>query len=117
VKIIWAEDSFILGEAPDRDYWLAKEHAGFKFHSATATWRGDVEALEKLRRVKDKISAGLTINQGALDVYLEYQNSRTLTASRATDADIDIPAPAGLEYLPYQKAGIAFALRVFGDLK
>ncbi|MDZ7355775.1 MAG: DEAD/DEAH box helicase [candidate division KSB1 bacterium] len=30
--------------------------------------------------------------------------------SRATDADIDIPAPEGLEYLPFQKAGIAYAL-------
>ncbi len=30
-----------------------------------------------------------------------------LEASRATDAKIEIPAPQGLEYLPYQKAGIA----------
>lgn len=36
--------------------------------------------------------------------------------SRATDADVAIPCPSGLTYLPYQKAGIAFALRVFGDL-
>jgi SWI/SNF-related matrix-associated actin-dependent regulator 1 of chromatin subfamily A len=27
-----------------------------------------------------------------------------------TDADIDIPAPAGFGYLPYQKAGISYAL-------
>jgi len=37
-------------------------------------------------------------------------------ASKATDAAVEIPAPPGLEYLPYQKAGIAFALRCFGDL-
>lgn len=30
--------------------------------------------------------------------------------SRATDADIEIPAPEGLAYLPYQKAGIAYAV-------
>jgi SWI/SNF-related matrix-associated actin-dependent regulator of chromatin subfamily A-like protein 1 len=29
--------------------------------------------------------------------------------SRAKDADIDVPAPEGLSYLPYQRAGIAFA--------
>src|SRR5215831_8817707 len=29
--------------------------------------------------------------------------------SRATNADIDIPCPAGLAYLPYQRAGIAYA--------
>jgi SWI/SNF-related matrix-associated actin-dependent regulator 1 of chromatin subfamily A len=29
--------------------------------------------------------------------------------SRATDADVDIPCPAGLAYLPYQRAAIAYA--------
>lgn len=41
---------------------------------------------------------------------------RSHDASRAVDADIDIPAPEGLNYLPFQKAGIAYALRKFGDL-
>jgi SWI/SNF-related matrix-associated actin-dependent regulator 1 of chromatin subfamily A len=31
-------------------------------------------------------------------------------ASRATDADIEIPCPDGLEYMPFQRAGIAYAL-------
>jgi SWI/SNF-related matrix-associated actin-dependent regulator 1 of chromatin subfamily A len=30
-------------------------------------------------------------------------------ASRATDAEIDVPAPDGLAYLPYQRAGVAYA--------
>lgn len=34
-----------------------------------------------------------------------------IEASRQADADVVIPAPAGLEYLPYQKAGIAYASR------
>lgn len=32
-----------------------------------------------------------------------------LEESRATDSDVQIPAPDGLEYLPFQKAGIIFA--------
>jgi len=40
-------------------------------------------------------------------------------ASRATDSVIDIPSPDGLEYLPFQRAGIAYALgrdaTLFGD--
>jgi len=32
------------------------------------------------------------------------------TASRATDAVLDVPRPQGLEYLPFQRAGIAYAL-------
>lgn len=35
----------------------------------------------------------------------------TVAASRATDANIDVPCPDGLAYLPYQKAGIAYAMR------
>jgi len=38
-------------------------------------------------------------------------------ASRADDAEIDIPKPDGLEYLGYQKAGIKYALIKFGLLK
>ncbi len=38
-----------------------------------------------------------------------------LAASRATSSDIEIPAPDGLAYLPFQKAGIEFILRVWGD--
>lgn len=31
-------------------------------------------------------------------------------ASRATNADITIPAPEGLEYMPFQKAGVAYGM-------
>lgn len=34
----------------------------------------------------------------------------TLEMSRATDAAIDVPAPDGREYMPFQRAGIAFCL-------
>lgn len=34
--------------------------------------------------------------------------------SRAASADVELPAPAGLDYLPFQKAGIASALNRFG---
>lgn len=34
-------------------------------------------------------------------------------ASRAVDAEIDIPCPPGLAYRPYQKAGVKFALDAF----
>jgi hypothetical protein len=44
---------------------------------------------------------------------------RRLAQSRATDANVEIPAPPGLAYEGYQKAGIAYALQhkdtLFGD--
>jgi len=34
-----------------------------------------------------------------------------IDASRATEADLEIPCPPGLAYMPFQKAGIAYALK------
>lgn len=39
------------------------------------------------------------------------QREEALQASRAISVDIDIPAPNNLDYLPFQKAGIAYALK------
>jgi len=36
-------------------------------------------------------------------------NDQAIADSQAVDADIEIPVPAGLAYLPYQRAGIAYA--------
>jgi len=33
-----------------------------------------------------------------------------MVASRATSADVDVPSPPGLSYLPFQRAGIAYVL-------
>ena len=35
----------------------------------------------------------------------------SLKASRAEDADVTIPAPEGMEYMPFQRAGISYALK------
>lgn len=38
------------------------------------------------------------------------KRKETVQASRATDADIEIPIPDGLDYMPFQRAGIQFAI-------
>lgn len=40
----------------------------------------------------------------------QHELKQAREASRATDADIEIPSPEGLDYLPFQRAGIAYAL-------
>lgn len=52
------------------------------------------------------------------EVSLEEAAKRhvALAASKATDSAIVVPAPEGLDYLPYQRAGIAFALEKPGTL-
>ena len=39
----------------------------------------------------------------------EHEDTLTLSRAASLDSDIDIPAPDGLEYLPFQRAGIAYA--------
>lgn len=48
----------------------------------------------------------------------EYMQKKAdaMAQSRAVDADVNIPAPPGLEYRPYQRAGIRFALNCIGRL-
>ncbi len=40
----------------------------------------------------------------------QQAKAEQIDASRATDAELDIPKPDGFNYLPYQRAGIAYAL-------
>lgn len=48
-----------------------------------------------------------------------HARAEAVEQSRATDAEITVPAPAGLAYMPFQRAGIRFALgrtaTLFGD--
>jgi len=41
---------------------------------------------------------------------IKKSRSESIEASRATKADIDLPKPEGLDYRPFQKAGIRYAL-------
>lgn len=63
-------------------------------------WSPRIEDATKLRRF---------CNQRALEVMKSHLAK--LRASRALDAEITIPAPAGLAYKPFQRGGIAYAVR------
>ena len=49
-----------------------------------------------------------------LDQAVTARREENLTLSRAADADVQIPVPEGLAYMPFQKAGILWACRQFG---
>ena len=77
--------------------------AGFRWDAANKRWyTADVGTAAKLREYADATTSAAL--ERKIVVYAAAK-----IASRATDANIDIPAPAGLSYLPFQKAGIAFA--------
>ena len=86
---------------------VAKE-ARFRFDGNTKTWwTNDPEiALRVVPAVDPKKSAGVI---GQAKAELAKKNA-TIEASQAADAKVELPCPAGLSYLPYQRAGIAYAM-------
>lgn len=61
----------------------------------------------------------------AARAYRDPEGAAAVAASHAVDADIDVPAPEGIDpltarpfsYLPFQLAGVVYCLKKFGDLK
>ena len=74
-------------------------------------WKSDKSALQAagLGWGKD-LSENWQICWWQNDTETAKQQEEAISASKATDAKVQIPCPKGLAYLPYQKAGIAFGL-------
>jgi SWI/SNF-related matrix-associated actin-dependent regulator 1 of chromatin subfamily A len=72
---------------PDRRHWWTR----YPERAAQLAKYADEPLRSELLRIADRIR-------------------HTREASRATDADVQVPAPNGLEYYPYQKASIKFLL-------
>lgn len=70
--------------------------------------------LSKLK--ENRPSSGVFISQQALS---EFQRASTVLDSFATESTLDIPHPPGIDYLPFQRAGISYAaqhlLTLIGD--
>ncbi len=73
-------------------------------------WRREKETLKSAGISVKKVGERFVVCRWE-DLGAEHQAklAEAREASRATPADIAIPAPAGLAYLPYQRAGINFA--------
>lgn len=85
--------------------------AGFRWDPAAKVWwTTDETKAAKISR-PDAVAA---INAERMEAARAAQAA--IEASRATDSDRDIPAPAGLAYLPYQRGGIAYAMERDGVL-
>jgi SWI/SNF-related matrix-associated actin-dependent regulator 1 of chromatin subfamily A len=83
------------------------KHAGFKWCPVPYEkgWYTDDP------RVAEKLKKFISLEDiDKLEQQLNKINDK-LQESQATNADIEIPAPEGLQYMPFQKAGINFALK------
>jgi SWI/SNF-related matrix-associated actin-dependent regulator 1 of chromatin subfamily A len=88
--------------------------AGFRWDPANRQWF----------TISPEVAAKLATPEAAQAMLAQHQakqaaRQEAIVLSRAADADLDLPCPAGLAYLPYQRAGIGAALDrpnvLFGD--
>jgi SWI/SNF-related matrix-associated actin-dependent regulator 1 of chromatin subfamily A len=112
MKITFWKGVFVADASPSEHGKLKR--AGFEPHEPTLCedasrckacrakigrryWSNRVEAATRLRSF---------CTEKALQVMKDHL--RKLASSRSVSSDIQVPAPPGLQYLPYQKAGIAY---------
>lgn len=90
--------------SPDPAVADRARRAGFTYIERSNLWlTRDAYVASRLR--------DLANDEAMARIDAEMRTHRASVAdSRATEANVLIPAPEGLEYLPYQKAGIRFAL-------
>jgi SWI/SNF-related matrix-associated actin-dependent regulator 1 of chromatin subfamily A len=77
-------------------------YAGFKYNHPSAPYQWTTEQPDIAIKLAEFVYDPFTV--GKLNEYIDAYN-----ASMATTADVDIPSPKGMNYLPYQKAGIVYA--------
>ncbi|MDA4112100.1 MAG: DUF5710 domain-containing protein [Thaumarchaeota archaeon] len=119
MRIVWNRDRFEFQDAPGkRDTYDNKEEikaVGGRWDPEKKVWY----CLPEIQRLAGLRPLSPSISPEAKAKFDEFEAIRlaTISASRAVDSAFDVPCPSGLAFLPYQKAGVAFALRIFGDLK
>lgn len=92
-----------ISEYSEKD---ALKQAGFRWDPASRRWwTGQATRAARLLHVADMDESLRHHLEGAGDA-----EAQALRDSRATDAEIAIPSPKGLSYMPFQRAGIAYAM-------
>lgn len=92
----------------DAGFWW---HGGGKFcESGKCPGCNHGLPLRKWYTHKPECAARLAHDADEKATALLEGHVKTVEASKATDADISVPAPDGLEYRPFQRGGIAYAI-------
>ena len=106
---------FVADSAPgDR---VTLERAGFELHEPSLcggkikcrACRAGVGRRWWSPRVESATRVRSSCNERALKMMRDHLER--LRKSRAVDSDLEVPCPPGLEYKPYQRAGISYALQ------
>ena len=105
MELIWNENELRYETKSTYEERHISKEARFRWDSKARLWWTDDEtkAMKLLRYAEGSVALRLQKIKDA--------HTSALEASSATDSDIEVPAPEGREYLPFQKAGIAYALK------
>jgi SNF2 family DNA or RNA helicase len=115
-----------MGISVENGFWVAKypyeqkhipKQAGFQWHGG-GKWCDSGRCVACKGKLptkrwwtnKAECVARLEAECDTEALELLHGHRTTVQASKATDADIDIPKPDGYDYLPYQRAGVAYAM-------
>lgn len=116
MRIVWNRDRFEFEGKDCYDHRETIKAAGGRWDGPNKVWWAPQSASLSCLR-----GCGTSISSEAKTKYDESERDRqsSIAASRSVDADIDIPCPSNLSYLPYQRGGIAYASNhrdtLFGD--
>ena len=115
---VWSEPKSIRTKLGPKLLRVADPSEAFR-----ALWRSNKDALKAagIGWEKEWKTGDLTgrINWWQADNQKVEREEKAIAASSASDAAIAVPAPEGCEYLPYQRAGIAWGIErasvLYGD--
>lgn len=103
VKLVKRGDRYVAVSTYDERH--IPKAAGFRWDKdERCWWTKDVATAAKLAEYAVD-SAREALEAAAAERKASFQ------ASSAVDAEIDLPVPEGLAYLPFQRAGVAYAMR------
>lgn len=105
MQVIYAHNRFIcLCTFQNKD---VPKSAGFRWEPKEKYWYTErVDIAAKLEKFCDPETKQIISGW-------KEQADKNIEASKAKDADVNLPCPEGLEYLNFQKAGILYCLTQF----
>ena len=102
MKLVYdTKNSIFFAEATFAEKDIPKS-AGFRWNGTEKRWEAPLDIALDLQCYAEEATLQIIST-------LQQQRVEAIKHSTATNADFEVPAPDGLSYLPYQKAGIAFA--------
>jgi len=115
-KVVISDDSTeirVYFEFGCPNFMLIKESvkdAGAKWEPEEKYWHAPIEQSEAIIAITSEHGFTTPEGIGKSIEEMKAKKEQAIAASRASAADIELPRPEGLDYFPFQKAGIVYSV-------